>query len=65
MWGVFNMGCGFCVVVPEGQADAAAELVGRHHPGTRRIGTVTSRAGTVSLPAVGLEGGKSGLRGGA
>ena len=30
------MGCGFCVVVPHDDADAAVELLGRHHPGTRR-----------------------------
>jgi phosphoribosylformylglycinamidine cyclo-ligase len=45
MWDVFNMGCGFCAVVPEPAADAAAALLGAHHEGTRRIGTVTDRAG--------------------
>jgi phosphoribosylformylglycinamidine cyclo-ligase len=54
MWEVFNMGCGFCAVVPEGDADAAAALLGRHHPGARRIGTVTGHAGRIDLPGAGL-----------
>jgi phosphoribosylformylglycinamidine cyclo-ligase len=35
---VFNMGCGFCCVVAEGDADAAVETLRRHYPGARRIG---------------------------
>jgi phosphoribosylformylglycinamidine cyclo-ligase len=62
MWEVFNMGCGFCVVVAEDEADAAVALLDAHHPGTRRIGTVTDRPGTVSLAPLGLEGDKAGLR---
>ena len=54
MWEVFNMGCGFCAVVPPSTADAAAALLAAHHPGARRIGTVTDRAGVVELPALGL-----------
>jgi phosphoribosylformylglycinamidine cyclo-ligase len=54
MWEVFNMGCGFCAVVPEAAAGAAAALLGAHHPGTRRIGTVTDRAGRVQVPARGV-----------
>ena len=54
MWEVFNMGCGFCAVVPEAAADEAAELLAAHHPGTRRIGTVTDRAGQVAVPARGV-----------
>jgi phosphoribosylformylglycinamidine cyclo-ligase len=49
-WEVFNMGCGFVAVVPDGHAGAAAELLGAHHPGARRIGTVTGDAGRVSAP---------------
>ena len=49
MWEVFNMGCGFVAVVPEPAADAAASLLAAHHPGTRRIGTVTGRAGRIDL----------------
>jgi phosphoribosylformylglycinamidine cyclo-ligase len=37
MWEVFNMGCGFCAVVPEAAADEAAALLAAHHPGARRI----------------------------
>ena len=39
---VFNMGCGFVAVVPEQDADTAAELLAAHHPGARRIGTVAA-----------------------
>jgi phosphoribosylformylglycinamidine cyclo-ligase len=45
---VFNMGCGFCVVVPAAQATDAIALLKRHHPGTARIGEVTDAAGTVT-----------------
>jgi phosphoribosylformylglycinamidine cyclo-ligase len=48
---VFNMGCGFCCVVPAHEAEAAAEIVGG-----RRIGEVTSHAGMVDLPGRGLRG---------
>ena len=54
MWEVFNMGCGFCVVVPETTADAATALLAAYHPGARRIGTLTDRAGGVELPGVTL-----------
>jgi phosphoribosylformylglycinamidine cyclo-ligase len=54
MWEVFNMGCGFCAVVPETTASAAAALLSAHHPGARRIGTVTDRAGRVEVPAAGV-----------
>jgi phosphoribosylformylglycinamidine cyclo-ligase len=54
MWEVFNMGCGFCVVVPETAADDAASLLAAHHPGTRRIGTV-SDSSQVSVPSQAVE----------
>ncbi len=54
MWEVFNMGCGFCAVVPASTADAAAALLAAHHPGARRIGTVTDRAGRVDVPGATL-----------
>jgi phosphoribosylformylglycinamidine cyclo-ligase len=54
MWEVFNMGCGFCAVVPQATADAGAALLAAHHPGARRIGTVTDRAGRVEVPSLGL-----------
>ena len=48
------MGCGFVAVVPEAdQADAATALLAAHHPGTRRIGTVTDEAGRVAVPRAG------------
>jgi phosphoribosylformylglycinamidine cyclo-ligase len=50
MWEVFNMGCGFCAVVPDEAAHEAAALLAGHHPGTRRIGTVTDRAGRIEVP---------------
>ena len=51
-WEVFNMGCGFVAVVPEAHAGAATALLVAHHPGTRRIGTVTAEAGRVSAPGI-------------
>ena len=48
-WEVFNMGCGFVAVVPEAHADAATEILAAHHPGARRIGTVTDEAGRASV----------------
>ena len=44
---VFNMGCGFCAVVPESDADAAVEMLSARHPGTAVIGAVTDRRGVV------------------
>ena len=60
-WEVFNMGCGFVAVVPAEQADAATALLAQHHPGTRRIGTVTGEAGRVAVPARGVGGDNAGL----
>jgi phosphoribosylformylglycinamidine cyclo-ligase len=54
MWEVFNMGCGFCAVVPEAAAAEAAALLAPHHPGTRRIGTLTGDAGRVEVPPLGV-----------
>jgi phosphoribosylformylglycinamidine cyclo-ligase len=53
---VFNMGCGFCVVVPAEQAPDAVELLSGHHPGAAVIGSVTDRDGVVEIPGDGLEG---------
>jgi len=44
-WEVFNMGCGFVAVVGAEHADAATSLLASHHPGSRRIGTVTPSPG--------------------
>ena len=54
MWEVFNMGCGFVAVVPEDRADDAVALLGAHHPGTARIGTVTDAGGAIVVPPLGL-----------
>ena len=54
MWEVFNMGCGFCAVVPAADADAAVALLAARHPGTARIGWVTGDADRVTVPALGL-----------
>jgi phosphoribosylformylglycinamidine cyclo-ligase len=56
MWEVFNMGCGFCAVVPEAHAAEVVELLSGHHPGTAVIGRCTDRAGRVSMPGLGIEG---------
>jgi phosphoribosylformylglycinamidine cyclo-ligase len=64
MWEVFNMGCGFCAVVPADHADAAAELLGRRHPGSAVIGHVTDRARQVSVPQLSILGDPDGLRAG-
>jgi phosphoribosylformylglycinamidine cyclo-ligase len=62
MWHVFNMGCGFCVIVSRERAyDAAALLEGRH-PGATVIGEVTDRTGRVELPGLGITGDRDGLR---
>jgi phosphoribosylformylglycinamidine cyclo-ligase len=37
---VFNMGCGFCVVVPAADENAALALLAAHYPAAQRIGRV-------------------------
>jgi phosphoribosylformylglycinamidine cyclo-ligase len=54
LWEVFNMGCGFCVVVPAADADAAVSVVAERHPGAATIGEVTADSGVVELPQAGL-----------
>jgi phosphoribosylformylglycinamidine cyclo-ligase len=58
---VFNMGCGFCCVVPADEAGAAVELLSRRHPGTAVIGQATTAAGVVELPRAGLRGTREGF----
>jgi phosphoribosylaminoimidazole (AIR) synthetase len=62
MWLVFNMGCVFCVMVPEEHAASAVALLAVHHPGTAVIGRVTDEAGMVAIPALGLAGSGEGLQ---
>jgi phosphoribosylformylglycinamidine cyclo-ligase len=38
---VFNLGCGFCVVVSEGDAEAALAMLRHHYPAAQRIGRAT------------------------
>jgi phosphoribosylformylglycinamidine cyclo-ligase len=61
LYEVFNMGCGFCCVVPAAQADAAVALLAAHHPGSAIIGQVTDAPGAVELSAQGLRGTKAGF----
>ena len=42
MYEVFNMGCGFCVVVPAEDESTALELLRGHYPDARRIGDVAA-----------------------
>jgi phosphoribosylformylglycinamidine cyclo-ligase len=51
LYEVFNMGCGFCCVVPGDQAADAARIVGG-----QRIGEATTDAGVVELPTQRLRG---------
>jgi phosphoribosylformylglycinamidine cyclo-ligase len=61
MYRAFNMGTGFCCVVAAEHAQGALALLRRHHPGSKRIGTVTGEAGRVRLPAIGIAGGEQGF----
>jgi phosphoribosylformylglycinamidine cyclo-ligase len=42
MYDVFNMGCGFCAVVPEADEAAALELLRPHYPEAQRIGRASA-----------------------
>ena len=53
---IFNMGCGFCCVVPDAQVGPAVDVLAQRHPGTAVIGQVTARAGQIELPSAGLTG---------
>ncbi|MEO7198133.1 MAG: phosphoribosylformylglycinamidine cyclo-ligase [Solirubrobacterales bacterium] len=44
---VFNMGCGFCSIVPAADVEAAIGLLSRSYPVAKRIGMVTDRGGIV------------------
>jgi len=63
LYEVFNMGCGFCCVVPAADAPNAVALLSAHHPGTAVIGSVTDEAGAVELRSVGLRGTGAGFEG--
>jgi phosphoribosylformylglycinamidine cyclo-ligase len=59
----FNMGTGFCLVVPENDLDDALELLRQHYRETKPIGAVTAEAGTVHLPGARLVGCREGFSG--
>jgi phosphoribosylformylglycinamidine cyclo-ligase len=61
MYGVFNMGCGFCCVVPPDDAGEAVRVLARRHPGAEVIGRATTAAGVVELPRTGLRGTRAGF----
>jgi phosphoribosylformylglycinamidine cyclo-ligase len=61
LYEVFNMGCGFCCVVPAEQAGDAVALLAAHHPGTAVIGSATAAAGAVELSTVRLRGTAAGF----
>jgi phosphoribosylformylglycinamidine cyclo-ligase len=62
MWEVFNMGCGFCAVVPAARAGEAVQLLAKRHSGSAAIGHVTDRARRVSVPQLSILGDPTGLR---
>lgn len=47
MYDVFNMGCGFCVVVPAEDEAVALTLLRAHYPGAQRIGAAVAGEKTV------------------
>jgi len=55
---VFNLGCGFCCVVPASDVDGALEVISAHHDDAALIGSVTDRCGMVELPSARLSGRK-------
>jgi phosphoribosylformylglycinamidine cyclo-ligase len=50
MHGVFNMGCGFCVVVPPEDEAASLALLRPHYPAAKRIGRATEPPHAVRHP---------------
>jgi phosphoribosylformylglycinamidine cyclo-ligase len=47
---VFNLGCGFCVVVPEADEAAALEPLRRHYPAAGRIGRAIDGPPRIVVP---------------
>jgi phosphoribosylformylglycinamidine cyclo-ligase len=57
MYATFNMGTGFCVIVPPARQQAAMAALKSAGEEPARVGWVTSRPGrTVSIPSAGLRG---------
>jgi phosphoribosylformylglycinamidine cyclo-ligase len=44
---VFNLGCGFCVVVPAEDVEAALGMLHAHYPGAKSIGSATGNRGEI------------------
>ncbi len=44
---VFNMGCGFCVVIAAADEDAALALLRTHYPAAKRVGWAVERGGQI------------------
>ena len=61
MYEVFNMGCGFCCVLPAAHAEEAVAVLSRRHPGAAVIGAATTATGVVELPRQGLISTRSGF----
>jgi phosphoribosylformylglycinamidine cyclo-ligase len=51
MFDVFNMGCGFCVMVAAADEHRALEALRAHYPGAKRIGRTTEPPGEVRRAA--------------
>jgi phosphoribosylformylglycinamidine cyclo-ligase len=47
---VFNMGCGFCAIVPREDEAAALALLREHHPQAKRVGVAVEGPGGISRP---------------
>ena len=63
LYEVFNMGVGFCCVVPAADAEATVALLDGHHAGTAVIGRATTDAGAVELSSPPLRGTRAGFGG--
>jgi phosphoribosylformylglycinamidine cyclo-ligase len=61
MYETFNMGTGFCCVVPGKDVADALALLRAHYPSARQLGEVTAESGTLRLPSLGLTGTRAGL----
>ena len=48
MYGTFNMGVGFCAVVPRGEEGEAVRIFRKHKIGALRVGTVAAGRGVVA-----------------
>jgi phosphoribosylformylglycinamidine cyclo-ligase len=56
MFRTFNMGCGYCCIVPPEAADVALKVLANRHPGAAVVGAVTADRGRVDLIEAGLVG---------